>query len=191
MMALLTGCAELVPKRSEPVTPTSTGPPHAVLVSAFENWRVTGRIAVQRADKGITADIQWRQTGHDFDLRVMAPLNQGTFQLSGGAGKVELLTPEGKIFSAAEPEALMLEHLGWSIPLGGTRYWIRGMPDPSTASSQAILDDQGRWTDFEQDRWRISILDYVKLDNLDLPRRLYLARDDIKVRIAIKQWERR
>ncbi len=190
-MALLAGCAELVPPRSDPVTTKPTGPAHAEQVSAFDTWRLTGRIAVQRADKGITADVEWRQAGDDFDLRIMAPLNQGTFRLSGGARKVELLTPEGETFTAARPEALMQDHLGWSIPLAGTRYWIRGMPDPGTASSQELTDAEGRWTDFEQDRWRVSILDYVKLGELDLPRRLYLARDDLKVRIAIKKWERR
>ena len=191
MMASLAGCAELAPWRGDPVPPTPTGPPHAAQVSAFDNWRLTGRIAVQRADRGFTADIQWRQAGQDFDLRVMAPLNRGTFRLNGGARKVELLTPEGETFSAAEPETLMHDHLGWSIPLAGTRYWIRGIPDPGTASTQEITDETGRWTDFEQDRWRVSILDYVKVDDLDLPRRLYLARDDLKVRIVIKQWERR
>ena len=50
---------------------------------------------------------------------------------------------------------------------------------------------QDWWTDFEQDRWRISILDYVAVDGLNLPRRLYLTRDDFKIRIVVNQWERR
>jgi outer membrane lipoprotein LolB len=192
-MASLAACADLTPWRSEAVQTAfpAPGERHADQVRAFDDWRLAGRLAVQRADKGFSADINWRQSHHDFDLKVMAPLNGGTFHLNGGARKVELITPDGESFSAARPETLMQDHLGWSIPLDGTRYWIRGIPDPASAASQEITDEQGRWTDFEQNRWRVSILDYVKLDDIDLPRRLYLTRDDLKVRIVVKHWERR
>ncbi|MCZ6893608.1 MAG: lipoprotein insertase outer membrane protein LolB [Gammaproteobacteria bacterium] len=193
LMASLAACANLVPRPIEPVRmPAPISPQqHAEEVGAFDKWRLAGRIAVQRADLGFSADIDWRQSGRDFDLRVMTPLNGGTFRLNGGARKVELITPKGESFSGVRPEDLMEDHLGWSIPLDGTRYWIRGIPDPTAASSQEIIDEQGRWTDFEQDRWRVSILDYVAVDGIDLPRRLYLTRDDFKIRIVVKQWERR
>ena len=48
-----------------------------------------------------------------------------------------------------------------------------------------------RWTDFAQDGWRISILEYAEVDHLSLPRRLYLSHTDLQVRIAMKQWETR
>lgn len=184
----LAGCADLVQRDAGPGPVPAA---HAARVGAFEHWRLAGRVAVQRADQGFTADVDWRQNGQQFDLRVMAPLNGGTFRLSGDDGEVALTTPDGETHHAPDAATLMHAHLGWSLPLRGARYWIRGLPAPDGVFAQALGDERGRWTDFEQDRWRVSILDYVEFEGLDLPRRLFLARDELKVRFVIKQWERR
>lgn len=182
----LAGCAG---PGSRPAPAVSTAA-HAERVAGFDDWRLAGRIAVQHADEGYSADVDWRQAGSTFDLRVAAPLNGGTFRLSGDAGVVALEAPDGATYRAGDAETLMREHLGWSLPLNGARYWIRGLPGPHSVPVHEVTDATGRWTDFEQDRWRVSVLDYTRLDELDLPRKLFLARDDLKVRFVVRRWER-
>lgn len=182
LLALLGACARLPP-------PPAAQPADESRVAAFADWRVAARLAVQRDDKGFSGDLEWRQAGEAFELRMMAPLNGGTFALAGNPTQVSLVTPKGKRYAAADAESLMQQHLGWSIALGGTRYWIRGLPRPGSATSTEVRDAAGRLTDFAQDGWRISILDYLEFDGMALPRRLFLSRDTLKVRIAIKQWQ--
>ena len=55
------------------------------------------------------------------------------------------------------------------------------------AATQEIFDGQGRWTDFAQDGWRISILDYLENQQPHLPRKLFLARDTLQ-RIQLGGW---
>lgn len=190
---LLGGCAAL-----KPPTPTAPTTPqaelhaaHVAALTSFNPWRLAGRIAVQREDKGFSADLDWRDAGAEFSLRVAAPLNGGTYALSGNGSAVSLVSSKGDIFSATDAETLMQQHLGWALPLAGARYWVRGLPDPARAVSAEQLDAAGRWTDFSQDGWRVSVAEYTHAAGRDLPKRLFLARDQLKVRMAIKTWEQR
>jgi outer membrane lipoprotein LolB len=194
LLVTLGGCASLpagwpfaqAPDGSAPAQTTAT---HAARVRAVEAWRLAGRIAVQRDDQGVSAGLDWQQHGTRFDLRVVAPLNGGTFALAGDGETVTLVTPKGERFSAASAEALMQAHLGWMLPVSGARWWVRGVPAPTVAVSQAYFDDAGRWTDFEQAGWRVSILDYVAAGDLSLPRKLYLHQAGLEVRVVVKSWE--
>jgi len=180
LLATLAGCARFRPAPAPAVDPDA--------VAAFEYWQLAARIAVQRADKGFSADLDWRQHGLAYELKVMAPLNGGTFALRGDAGGVELLTPKGERYTAADPVSLMERHLGWSIALDGARYWVRGLPRPDSPAAQAVRDEAGRLTDFAQDGWRISVLEYREAAGLALPRRLFLASGDLAVKLVAKEW---
>ncbi len=166
------------------------GAEHVAAVLAVDSWRLSGRIGVQREDKGFSGALEWRQRGARFDLRITAPLNGGTFALAGDDARVSLILPDGQTHHATSAEALMNTHLGWTIPVSGARYWVRGVPAPQPAAAQQRHDSAGRLTDFAQAGWRISILDYQDEAEPALPRKLFLNRDTLKVRMVVKTWER-
>lgn len=189
--ALLGGCASTWQGFSAASAPSVTGIDERLArVIALSRWQVLGRIAVQAQDKGVTADLDWIQLGGDFALRIMAPLSGGTYEFSGGAGGVTLATPRGERVQATSVEELMVRHLGWSIPVAGVSYWVRGIPKPEARAEQEHFDARGRWTDFVQDGWRISVLDYSDSEGLDLPRKLFLQHQDLTLRLVIKRWSR-
>ena len=188
-LVALAGCAQ---PALRPAAPSSSlHAAHVAAISALRQWRLAGRLAVQREYKGFSADLDWREAASEYSLRVAAPLNGGTFALSGNDKAVTLVTPTGEIYTAADAETLLAQHLGWALPVAGTRYWLRGLPDPAQAVTSEHLDAAGRWTDFAQDGWRVSVVEYRAVAGLDLPRRLLFAHDKLQVRLLIKTWERR
>ncbi len=184
------GCAQ--PGLRAPTPRKSPGELHAAhvaAVSAIHEWRLAGRLAVQRGYKGFSANLDWHEGLSAYSMRVAAPLNGGTFALDGNAEAVTLTTPKGEIHTAADAHTLMFAHLGWALPIGGTRYWVRGLPDPAHPVTGEHLDDAGRWTEFAQDGWLVQVLEYRVAAGLDLPTRLSFTHDKLKVRMAIKSWE--
>src|SRR3972149_5389831 len=72
-------------------------------------------------------------------MRIMAPLSQGTFELRGDDRSVALRTPENETLTATDPQALMQQNLGWSLPVAGLKYWVRGIPAPGSPARQLRL----------------------------------------------------
>lgn len=188
LLALGAGCASAPWRAPEPAADDARWAAHRDAVGALESFTVTGRVAIQHGSEGGGAKLRWRQAGADSDLRIMAPLAQGTFRLQGSAQDVVLTAPDGRQYRAASFEALMAAHLGWSFPVDGARYWVRGVPDPRQPVEHLVLDAEGRLSDLAQAGWRISVLEYDVSAGEALPKRLFLNAGELKIRLAIDGW---
>ena len=182
-IAVLAGCAggSFRPS-SPPVAQPTDG------LEAIRNWQVDGRIAIQRGDEGWSAKLRWDQRTDGFQMRLIAPLGRGTYQLAGDDTRVELSMPDGRTFAAADAEALMREHLGWSLPVAGAEYWMRGLVAPGPEPAYIRHDEAGQLTDLEQSGWRVSILKRIESGGFNLPAKLFMHYGDMKVRIVVANW---
>jgi len=186
LAALLAGCA------GEPIrsTPPGAAPTTNVQrIEAIENWSAAGRIAIQRGNEGWSASMHWHKQGAQFQLRLVAPLGRGTYQLAGDGAQVELIVPDGGRYYASDAQSLMAAHLGWSIPLDGAEYWLRGLVAPDSIPNYINRDDVGRLQDLDQQGWRVSVLRRLTVDNFELPAKLFMHYQDLKVRIVISSWK--
>ena len=191
MLAVLSlaGCAELSPYLTEQVADETAWDSRKIELEHFDKWTITGRVAVQSGQEGWSATLHWDQDHDRYNMRFIAPLGQGTYELEGGPERVSLLTAENRTFNAEDPESLLLDNLGWSVPLHGLKYWVRGIPEPGVAHENLVLDDKGRMTDLQQSGWRISILRYMTQENTDLPGKLFMSNDRFKLRIVVAGWK--
>lgn len=192
-LVLLAGCARFAPPPAGPA-PTPPNPTEVAwqarqaMLTASTGFALRGRVAIQRDAEGGQAGLQWRQVGDSFDLRIAAPLAQGTFRLEGGPDGAVLTAPDGARYPATDVDTLMTEHLAWALPVSGARYWVLGIPVPGRPVSQLTLDPQGRLQDLAQDGWRISVLAYRDVAGTALPARLFLLGRNLTLRLAISSW---
>jgi outer membrane lipoprotein LolB len=192
LAGLVAGCAG--PLRSRPASPPVAPPAqvweaHRAAMAAVDPFTLGGRVAIQRGSEGGGAKLRWHQRGDMTDLRIMAPMAQGSFRLQGDGGGVVLTGPDGKRYEAANFEALMAAHVNWSFPVDGARYWVRGIPDPAQAVGNLNLDADGRLSDLAQGGWRISVLAYRDFDGRTLPAKLFLNAGDLQIRLIIDTWQ--
>ncbi len=187
---LAAGCATSTPPPEAP----SAGPRdalwtlHRERVAKVRDWYLAGRVALATSEEGWTVALYWTQNEERYSLRVVGPLGQGSYGLDGGPNQVVMRTPDRRTLSAEDPERLILAELGWTLPVVGLRYWVRGIPEPRTPVAAMTVDDRGRMTELEQSGWRISVLGYEARDGLDLPSKLFLRTDRFQVRIVVQRW---
>ena len=155
----------------------------------LRQWSIHGHVAVQSGNEGWSATLQWDQDNQNFKLRFIAPLGQGTYQLSGDDGKVTLQTADNRVFQASSPESLLQDNLGWDIPLHGLQYWVLGAPEPDVTTDNLVLDDKGRMTELQQSGWRISISRYGEFDGRELPSKLLMQNDRFQLRLVVLDWK--
>jgi outer membrane lipoprotein LolB len=191
LCALLSGCAWF---RPAPVSPPLTDKAkawaqHQAAVVALESFQIEGRVAIKRGTEGGSVKLRWQQRGFATDLRLMAPLAQGSFHLERNADGVALTGPDGQRHRAADLEALMQSHLQWSFPVEGARYWVRGVPDPKAKIDHLTLDAAGHLSALAQSGWQISVLAYREVAGYQLPAKLLLVAGNVQLRLVIDQWE--
>lgn len=185
----MVGCAETG------VQPAATAPDYPAWklrqqeLQKIQSWDLIGRLAIKTDKDGWSVTINWKQRPDAWQLRLIAPLNQGTYQLQGNDEKVILQTPENRMFRAKSPEVLLQHSLGWSVPFDGLKYWIRGIPEPDKPIDNIVVDNDGRMVDLQQAGWHITITRYETAEKPELPEKLQMINDRFQLRLVVQQWQ--
>ena len=155
-----------------------------------DSWSVYGKLAMRSETDAWSATLQWRQTGDEFRIRLSGPFGAGALQIEGDAEGVQLRTADGRIAQASSPEELLYQHMGWSLPLSGMRYWILGRtaPQDDVPAEQITVDEAGRVMRFEQSDWRVGYPAYQDVDGFSMPRKATLDSDRVKGNVLITRW---
>lgn len=190
LVVFLTGCAPVLERPG--VTDVREAWEHRVLaLSRYPVWGLKGRVGIRHGEDGWQAGLEWRQDGDDVAITLFDPLGRKVAMLNGDAGQVGLKTSQGNAAVAGNAEALMDDLLGWSLPVSGLRYWVRGLPAPNAGAGETQMewDERGRVAHLEQDGWDIVYSEYEDTPGLSMPRVLRLRRGDVAVKLLVKEWQ--
>ncbi len=185
---LLGGCAQ-VPERPAPEELAPLWLEHRQQVGQLSNWDINGRIGIRTADQSGTASLFWRQQGASYEMRIVAPLGQGTYILTGSPSRVQMSGPDDLLLTAGTAEELMVKGLGWSVDLQGLRYWVRGLPQPENVFENLELDADGRLDSLQQSGFNIDIERYATVDKYTLPEKLLIENGELQLKVLIKRWQ--
>ncbi|WP_236645413.1 lipoprotein insertase outer membrane protein LolB [Aidingimonas lacisalsi] len=183
---LLAGCATRPPSSEDGPQPGEWDD-QLPRVEALERWQLVGKVGLRLPNDSTSANLDWHQGPAYYRMLLSGPFGSGRTVLEGRSRGVTLSTSEGR-FEAETPEALMQEQLGWSLPVSSLHYWVRGLPSPD-GGERLDRDDQGFPQRLEQDGWDIEYRDWLLADELWLPRRLIMTRDDVRATLVINEWQ--
>ncbi len=157
-------------------------------LASVQDWNLRARAVLRLEGEAYQVGLSWRRDAERFVLLLEAPFGQGVIRIDRDpAGSYRLHLPDGRIYRNDSAEALLDELLGWSIPISGLEYWIRGLPRPDSAYTRRVAGS-GNTRSLRQDRWDIDYLDYFA-DVPPLPKRIDLARDDIALKLVVEHWQ--
>ncbi len=176
ILLLFSACSQLPPL---PTTPASH----------LDSWRLTARIAILTGQDSWIAKMYWHQQGTTYQIRLNGPTGQGAFVIKGNDKKVTIRTAEQKTFQAPDPDTLIQKVLKLEIPVSHLNAWIRGLPDPNSAPESYTLNQAGKLQHLRQANWRIKYDNYIKVQGIDLPKKIVIENTRFKLKIAISQWD--
>ncbi len=186
LAALLAGCASAPPKVADP---EAAWQERRDRFAGLTNWTATGKVAIRTEEEAWSATLHWVQDQAEYRIRLIAPLGQGTLQIAGDDSRVELRTSEDKIYHAVDPESLLSDTLGWSVPVKGLRFWMTGLDDPYGPPPEHRLDVSGRLQHLSQSGWSIDYQRYEDDAPLALPTKLKLHNKGLAMRVVVNRWE--
>jgi outer membrane lipoprotein LolB len=156
-------------------------------------WQLDGRAAVALSQPGAAggpggtqgwqAALSWREKNATAEVHLSGPLGIGAVVLTQ--------TPQGVSLNGAAPSdavmAQIQDRLGFTPPLDSLRFWLLGVPDPST-SSELVRNEADRALKLTQAGWTIDYDRYMPVNGDVLPAHVVLSREGIRVRIAVDHW---
>ena len=182
--ALLSACSAIAPISEQ----NSDWTRQREQLQEFDSWELRGRVNVRYDNESHTPSINWLQQNVEYHIRLWGTLNAGSTLIVGSPDYVTLES-NGETQSASSPEELILQQLGYELPISQLKYWIKGLPAPDT-DAQLSFNELKQLTTIKQADWTISLSDMRQYGPISLPRRVDLTRprNDIRLRFFRLNW---
>ncbi|MGA9851411.1 MAG: lipoprotein insertase outer membrane protein LolB [Gammaproteobacteria bacterium] len=184
---LLVGCA------SVPGT-APVGPPNEnawlarrARLEKLTDWELQGRVGIVNGKDGGSGSMDWKQQGDVVAFSFRGPFGAGTLEVRGDSGVLWVRSSRGDDFMSTDPEQDFAERLHVPLPVLSMRYWMLGIPDPGTLFAKTA-DARGDLVTLIQRGWQVSYQDYATFSGYELPTRLLISRDQVRIKMAINDW---
>ncbi len=184
LACLLTGCVSI------PGTPAREAlwRIHESRVAEISGFELDGQIGVIDRSRGFTGSLAWHEGRSESLVLVRGPLGSGGFRLSGHPGHWVLLTARGRqvvIRHGLRPA--LRRWFGIPVPLASLRFWVLGLPDPRFPAAFSWTA-RGRVRTLRQDRWRVTLSQYLSIGGRALPTNLILTHRAIRIHVRVGRW---
>ena len=148
----------------------------------LQDWSFEGRMGLVAKNDSWQANIDWKHHLNEEEIRLAGPLGQGAtlIQLSGNMVKID--RGWDKVQTSSQPEAFISQQLGVFVPISSLRYWVIGLPEPT---SEFIEMTAG----FKQSGWLIEYKQMQRIDDHVVPRKIIVSNERAKLKLMIDQWD--
>ncbi len=180
----LTGCALFKP---EPIQIRSAVEQKTLY--EFESWWLGGRIVVVTNKETWHAGLSWKHEAVEDTLDFSGPLGQGAVKVTLKNKQIRIKRSDGSLDESGDSDEILAAYVGLPVPIAAFRYWVIGLPAPSVKHIPEY-DDLGRLRLLRQSGWQIKFQSYAIFDDLSLPRKLVVEREDVKMKLIIDRWRR-
>ncbi len=146
-----------------------------------ERWSFEGRLALTGKNDSWTANINWEHTPNAEKIKLSGPLGQGAMVISLVGDVVTLDRGGGDIRSSTQPEEFINQQLGMFVPVDSLRYWVVGLPEPSSPYKDTDLG-------FNQTGWINEYKQMQQVDNHSMPYKMAVMNNLVKLKLIIDHW---
>lgn len=156
-----------------------------------DRWQLSGKIGLRAPQFAESAYVNWRQCGDRFAVKISGPLGQTVARIDGREELLVLQFDGREPVTTSEPELLMQEQLGWSLPIRALRYWVRAQAAPG--GDAEISGPSQQPNALQQQNWHVDYLAYHQNGETLLPAKLRLTRSDntnesLQATLLINEW---
>lgn len=183
-LCLLSGCA-MQPALKPVRHPAATFKQVKAQFRHTHCWQMVGYMSVVRGQQVVNGNFTWQQRGQVYQIRLYGPLGIGEVKLSNHSGEVAYTAANGKQYRSNTAKQLMRAELGWSVPVAGLQYWIRGLPVFAVGLPTYRLNQYGTVATIDQQGWSIAYHDYRRLNGYPLPGDIRMHDGILQVNIRI------
>lgn len=190
-MVLLSGCTRMDDVMGTKHFHVKSPVERQAELAKINTWQTSGAFSIkQSGQKTEIADYVWNQQSRkDYRINITSPLSLYFIQIYHEYGSVTLWKNTTHVSTAKTPEGLMLNAIGWSLPVSELSTWLKGMPAKNAGPYHAQYDKYGHLVMLKQSGWILHYRAYKRYDkDLDFPRVLTMERPGFLLKIVTRDW---
>lgn len=180
----LSGCAWLwQPEAAAP------GGAEREKLRAVSAWVMEGRIAVRTPDDAWSANLEWRHEGGEDRMMLNGPFAQRAATIRYTKKFISFEAADGSRAESADPEALLLERLGFAVPLDALRYWVLALPVPDQEFfPRPSSETPAALADFDQAGWSLRYDSFMQEGRWAVPRKMVIQGRGVVLKLIVDRW---
>jgi len=183
----LGACSPVRTRPAEDALWTQAYQSRAEKLGTSQSWALSGRLAISDGKDGGSGSLSWSQEGQETMMSFRGALGKGAWQLQSDADGARLELADGAVSFAPSVRELVLEHVGWKVPVDALAWWIKGLAQPGKWEART-LDEEGRLIDLRQSGWEVKFANYSGPADASLPRKLSARRGPYLVKMVVREW---
>lgn len=151
-------------------------------------WQLSGSTAIATQTQTLSANLNWQQWGpKQYRLSLSGPLGLGAVKLLSNKHQVTLYA-QNKTYQSQNAESLLLNELGWQLPVNRFYYWIRGLDAPGS-TAKLRFDRYHHLKSITSPSWSVRYEAYQNVDGIDLPKKIFFSSSVTRAVIVIQHWQ--
>lgn len=156
---------------------------------AISAWVMEGRIAVRTPDDAWSANLEWRHDAKDDRMALNGPFAQRAATIRYTNKFISFEAADGSRAESADPETLLLERLGFSVPLDALRYWVLALPAPGQEFvPRPSSDTPAASADFDQAGWSLRYGSFMREGRWTAPRKMVIEGRGVVLKLIVDRW---
>lgn len=189
----LSGCAQFNVSNNDTESnlKTTSWDKHQQQLGQLTSWSLTGKLAIFTQGDRQSANIYWQQQNNDYSIQLTSLFGTRILQITKTDRGVEIINNDGDIFVGENANQLVQQlSPGLDLPIIALQQWIKGNPiNASYQLNEQQLVSHLLGEDTNGILWSVNYQHYQAYSKYILPNSVDLKRGNIRLKIAIKQWE--
>ena len=150
-------------------------------------WVLEARLAISNGSDGGSGSLEWIQDDQITRMSFHGALGRGAWYLEAAPSGARLELANGDVANASTVAELLLNQVGWKVPVDALTWWIKGLAQPDGWQSRE-LDEMGRLKSLNQLGWDVVFDQYDEYDGVWLPAKLTARRGDYRIKMIVREW---
>ena len=187
-LVVLAGCSPAPVRSTDNPAFVSAYQARFLQLQEISDWTVLGKLAISDGTEGGSGSLSWHHHPGETRMSFRGTLGKGAWRLEANPAEARLELADGSVHTARTVAQLVLNQVGWKVPVDALAWWVKGLAQPGDWELRE-LDEQGRITTLRQFGWDVEFGAYTDQQDQWLPSRLTARRGDYLVKLAVRRWE--
>jgi outer membrane lipoprotein LolB len=152
-----------------------------------KHWKISGKISCRHINQQWSSSFIWRENADDSEIRLIPIIASQQILITQSPHSAEIITKNKKI-KATNIDSLVLSEINWNIPFSKLKYWVVGLPAPK--QYKTIINIKENIQTIKQDGWEVIYKEFYNENHDYLPKKIFLKKEPLEIRIIINKWEK-